>query len=767
MDNKNLIIKGLKEAPMDLDLLMKYTNLNSDELLPLIEELINEGKIRKTKKNGIYKINKGRSAFTLDEINPEDVLKYIAEGFTDIYSLMAKTNLTRAKMKNMLGDLANEGKIRHIKEYYRDYYTMPKEARISVSDNGRIKAFVEGMDRPYNIEGGNSAVFDFDYVTILPLDKYDNTAIIDSVIERGHTFVVGIFKSKKSKKTGIVKNYIESSIPRFNVIVDVLDDTNVLPDMIVTAELEYLNNGKILGHNLKVVGHKDDPGIKIAEIALEFGFNLKFSDDVMKEVASIPQEVNEKDLKGRRDFRSLDIITIDGDDSKDFDDAIYLEELPNGNYSLGVYIADVSEYVKEGSKLDIEALKRGTSLYLADRVIPMLPHELSNGICSLNPESDRLVLACIMEYSKQGKLINYEICEGVINSHHRMTYNNVNKLLNDDEELINEYPDIYPMLKKMESFSKVLRELRHKKGGIEFDTVEYSFRLNEDGSPKEIIKRERDNAEKLIEDFMLAANETIAYSMNIMNLPIVYRIHEKPDQDKLRKTISEVKSMGIDVKLTQNDIHPKQVQEIIEKASDNENKYIINNMMLRSMMKAKYSSQNLGHYGLAMNYYCHFTSPIRRYPDLMTHRMIKKLFLHPSNSFERDLGYYSSIIPEIALKNSSSERRSVDCERATDDMLYAWYMESRIGDIYLGTIVSITPFGMFVEIENGIEGLILYKNCIEYFEYDEKKNCAYTDNHKYYIGDKIAVKCIGASKEERKIDFIMENGGIYEDNMSK
>ncbi len=473
MDNKNLIIKGLKEAPMDLDLLMKYTNLNSEELLPLIEELINEGKIRKTKKNGIYKINKGRTAFTLDEINPDDVLKYIAEGFTDIYSLMAKTNLTRAKMKNMLGDLVNEGKIRHIKEYYSDYYTMPKEARISVTDSGRIKAFVEGMDRPYNIEGGNSAVFDSDYVTILPLDKYDNTAIIDSVIERGHTFVVGIFKSKKSKKTGIVKNYIESSIPRFNVTVDVLDDTNVLPDMIVTAELEYLNNGKILGHNLKVVGHKDDPGIKIAEIALEFGFSLKFSDDVMKEVASIPQEVSEAELRGRRDFRNLNIITIDGDDSKDFDDAIYLEELPNGNYSLGVYIADVSHYVKEGSKLDIEALKRGTSLYLADRVIPMLPHELSNGICSLNPESDRLVLACIMEYSKQGKLINYEICEGVINSHHRMTYNNVNKILNGDEELLNEYSDIVPMLNKMVEFSLVLRALRHKKGGIEFDTVEY------------------------------------------------------------------------------------------------------------------------------------------------------------------------------------------------------------------------------------------------------------------------------------------------------
>ena len=558
-----------------------------------------------------------------------------------------------------------------------------------------------------------------------------------------------------NRKTNVNRYYIESSIPRFKVEANVLMDdvNNILPDMIVTAELKYYNNGTIYASNLKVVGHKDDPGIKISEIALEFGFNLAFNDEVKEELKYIPNAVNKEDLKGRRDFRNLDIITIDGDDSKDFDDAVYLEELPNGNYSLGVYIADVSHYVKEGSPLDKEALKRGTSLYLADRVIPMLPHELSNGICSLNPDEDRLVLACIMEYSKLGKLVNYEICEGVINSHHRMTYNKVNKILNGEQELIDEYSDIAPMLKNMEEFSKVLRELRHKKGGIEFDTIEYSFRLNSDGSPKEIIKRERMDAEKLIEDFMLAANETVAYHMNIMNLPIVYRIHEKPDQDKLRTTFQEVKSMGLDVKLTQNDIHPKQVQDALEKASDNPNKYIINNMLLRSMMKAKYSSECLGHYGLAMNYYCHFTSPIRRYPDLMTHRMIKKLLLHPTDKFDKELSHYSSIIPEIALKNSSSERRSVDCEREVDDMLYAWYMESKIGNIYQGTVTSIQSFGMFVEIENGIEGLILYRNCEEYFEYDEKHHIAYTDNEKYYLGKKVMVKCIAASKDERKIDF--------------
>ena len=755
MDNKNLIIKSLKESSMSYDLLKDVTNLSDDELKVALDELLDEEKIRLTKKSNVYKINKKRSSFYLeDEIEGDDLISLIKKGYTEIHELSRKTNMSLAKLKGLLHDYVESGEVRHINGYRGDYYTIPVPARISVSEKGNVKAFVEGIDKSFNIYGGDD-LYDSDTVSILPLDNDEHIAVVDKIIERGHPFIVGIFKAKMNKKTNVNRYYIESSIPRFKVEANVLMDdvNNILPDMIVTAELKYYNNGTIYASNLKVVGHKDDPGIKISEIALEFGFNLTFNDEVKEELKYIPNAVNKEDLKGRRDFRDLDIITIDGDDSKDFDDAVYLEELPNGNYSLGVYIADVSHYVKEGSPLDKEALKRGTSLYLADRVIPMLPHELSNGICSLNPDEDRLVLACIMEYSKLGKLINYEICEGVINSHHRMTYNKVNKILNGDQELIDEYSDIAPMLKNMEEFSKVLRELRHKKGGIEFDTVEYSFRLNSDGSPKEIIKRERMDAEKLIEDFMLAANETVAYHMNIMNLPIVYRIHEKPDQDKLRTTFQEVKSMGLDVKLTQNDIHPKQVQDALEKASDNPNKYIINNMLLRSMMKAKYSSECLGHYGLAMNYYCHFTSPIRRYPDLMTHRMIKKFLLHPTDKFDKELSHYSSIIPEIALKNSSSERRSVDCEREVDDMLYAWYMESKIGNIYQGTVTSIQSFGMFVEIENGIEGLILYRNCEEYFEYDEKHHIAYTDNEKYYLGKKVMVKCIAASKDERKIDF--------------
>ncbi|MBO5541956.1 MAG: RNB domain-containing ribonuclease, partial [Acholeplasmatales bacterium] len=489
MDNKNLIIKSLKESSMSYDLLKDVTNLSDDELKIALDELLDEEKIRLTKKSNVYKINKKRSSFYLeDEIEGDDLISLIKKGYTEIHELSRKTNMSLAKLKGLLHDYVESGEVRHINGYRGDYYTIPVPARISVTEKGNVKAFVEGIDKSFNIYGGDD-LYDSDTVSILPLDNDEHIAVVDKIIERGHPFIVGIFKAKMNKKTNVNRYYIESSIPRFKVEANVLMDdvNNILPDMIVTAELKYYNNGTIYASNLKVVGHKDDPGIKISEIALEFGFNLAFNDEVKEELKYIPNAVNKEDLKGRRDFRDLDIITIDGDDSKDFDDAVYLEELPNGNYSLGVYIADVSHYVKEGSPLDKEALKRGTSLYLADRVIPMLPHELSNGICSLNPDEDRLVLACIMEYSKLGKLVNYEICEGVINSHHRMTYNKVNKILNGDQELIDEYSDIAPMLKNMEEFSKVLRELRHKKGGIEFDTVEYSFRLNSDGSPKEII----------------------------------------------------------------------------------------------------------------------------------------------------------------------------------------------------------------------------------------------------------------------------------------
>ena len=373
MDNKNLIIKSLKESSMSYDLLKDVTNLSDDELKVALDELLDEEKIRLTKKSNVYKINKKRSSFYLeDETEGDDLISLIKKGYTEIHELSRKTNMSLAKLKGLLHDYVESGEVRHINGYRGDYYTIPVPARISVSEKGNVKAFVEGIDKSFNIYGGDD-LYDSDTVSILPVDNDEHIAVVDKIIERGHPFIVGIFKAKMNRKTNVNRYYIESSIPRFKVEANVLMDdvNNILPDMIVTAELKYYNNGTIYASNLKVVGHKDDPGIKISEIALEFGFNLAFNDEVKEELKYIPNAVNKEDLKGRRDFRNLDIITIDGDDSKDFDDAVYLEELPNGNYSLGVYIADVSHYVKEGSPLDKEALKRGTSLYLADRVIPI------------------------------------------------------------------------------------------------------------------------------------------------------------------------------------------------------------------------------------------------------------------------------------------------------------------------------------------------------------------------------------------------------------
>jgi ribonuclease R len=396
----------------------------------------------------------------------------------------------------------------------------------------------------------------------------------------------------------------------------------------------------------------------------------------------------------------------------------------------------------------------------------MIPHKLSDGICSLVEGEDRLVLACIMEIDNKGRLVNYDIKEGVIKSAHRMTYKKVNAILNGDKELMEEYKDIVPMIGKMAELSKIIRNIRHKKGAIDFETAEYKFALNNDGSPKTITKCERLDAEKLIEDFMLKANETIAYHMNIMNLPIVYRVHEKPDQEKLHQIFDTIKYLGAETKEFKNDIMPHDIQRLLEGLDDNPNKEIINNMVLRGMMKAKYNDKCLGHYGLQMNYYCHFTSPIRRYPDLMTHRMIKKLLLHPTDSFNEDLMKYSNIIGEIANLNSVSERKVVDCERAVNDMLYAWYMSKRIGKEYDAIITSITSFGMFAEIGNGIEGLIAYRNMRGFFDFNEKTLSASNGRTTYRLGDKVKIRVISANRIAREIDFVLsEDYDSYEDYM--
>lgn len=682
----------------------------------------------------------------------ESVIEYLNRGINFFPNIRKGLKVPKQQLAQILDDLVLEGIVYFDKR--ENCYYLIKTGKINIKQAGYGFISVDSEEEDYFVPANFlNMIFDGDEVKFADLGYGERLkeAYVIEVIKRANTKIIG--KYKESNRKGKVRKYIVSSDPNFPVKVNVIKDTlNAVPGNIVYGEILY-NNDELSAIIKQVLGNKDTPGIEIAQIALEYGFENNFNENVIEDLNCISDVVLEEQKKGRRDFTNQLIITIDGDDSKDFDDAVSVLKNPDGSYELGVYIADVSEYVLENSNLDSEALKRGTSVYLADRVIPMLPFKLSNGICSLNEGVDRLVLACIMSISKEGNLTNYEICEGVINSKFRMTYNNVNKIINNDPLLCEQYSHLVPMINDMKELSSIIRRRRHKKGGIEFDVAEYKFSLNNDGSPKNVVLRSRDTAEMLIEDFMLEANETVAYHMNIMNLACVYRVHEKPDQDKLRNVFNVISGMGINLKQTKNDIHPKQVQEALEKINDSMYKDILSNMLLRSMMKAKYHEECLGHYGLAMNYYCHFTSPIRRYPDLMVHRLIKKLYLHPMN-LDEDLLKYNEIIKDIAIANSTSERKAVECERAVNDMLYAWFMEKHIGKEFDGIITSMTGFGMFISLENGVEGLVSLHNMIGYYYYDSTTMTYSNGKTTYKLGDKVKVVCVDADRNTRKVDFL-------------
>ena len=754
--SKKQILELLKNESLtydELSLFIKDDNLKRD-----LDLLVDESLIIKSNKTGKYKTTKKKRIEVNEYSLSEDkVLNLLANYSESLYYISKECGSSQDETKILLERMVEEKKIYKIQNEYAVEYGVAYDVEIKVGRTGLGIVFIN--DKKYTIDDVDRYnVFTGDIVRVVP-SRFDYAILIE-VVNHIYDYSIGVIKhTKKKTKNGLVDRYIFHST-MINMPIEVKlnsDDVyNIPEDSIVKCDVKY-DDYFILLSNFKVVGNVNDPTADITKIALEYGFNLEFDDDVKEEVKEIPQTVLDNEIKGRVDFRDQNVITIDGDDSKDFDDAVFLKMLDNGNYKLYVHIADVSHYVRWKTPLDKEALKRGTSVYLADRVIPMLPHELSNGICSLNEDVDRLCLSCIMEINNKGNLVNYDIVESVIHSHHRMTYNKVNKIFNGDKELIEEYNDIYDMLINMRKLSDIIRNLRDKKGGIEFDTVEYSFKLDEEGKPIEIIKRDRDIAEKLIEDFMLKANETVAYHMNISGLPIIYRIHEKPDQEKLHNTFKEIASMNVDVKNLKNDIHPKEIQDVLNKIKDNPNKDIISNMLLRSMMKAKYSNENIGHYGLALNYYCHFTSPIRRYPDLMTHRMIKELFIHPKDTFEKEIKYYNSIMLEIAMKNSSSERRSVDCERSVNDMLYAYYMEDKVRNEYEGVITSITSFGMFIELPLGIEGLFLFRNANKYYYVDDKNNACETNDKVYHLGDKVKIIVDMASREERCIYFSLKD----------
>ena len=510
------------------------------------------------------------------------------------------------------------------------------------------------------------------------------------------------------------------------------------------------------GEVITILGHKNDPGVDILSIIHKHGLPMAFPDEVLQQANAVPDTIDESELTNRRDLRGETIVTIDGADAKDLDDAVTVSKLENGNYKLGVHIADVSYYVKEGSPIDREAADRATSVYLVDRVIPMIPHRLSNGICSLNPRVDRLVLSCEMEIDLVGHVVSHEIFQSVIKTTERMTYHDVNKILVDkDEETRKRYEPLVPMFELMEELAGILREKRMKRGAIDFDFKESKVVVDEEGRPTDVILRERSVAERLIEEFMLAANETVAEHFHWMDVPFIYRIHEDPKEDKLRKFFEFITNFGYIVKGTTNHVHPRALQEIIEEVQGKPEEMVVSTVMLRSMQQAKYDPESLGHFGLSTEFYTHFTSPIRRYPDTIVHRLIRT-YLIEGKLDEATREKWNAELPEIADHSSKMERRAVDAERDTDELKKAEYMEDKIGEEYDGIISSVTNFGMFVELPNTIEGLVHVSYMTDdYYRFDERHYAMIGERtgNVFRIGDEITVRVVKVNKDEHSIDF--------------
>ncbi|MDD7794793.1 ribonuclease R [Clostridium sp. 'White wine YQ'] len=575
---------------------------------------------------------------------------------------------------------------------------------------------------------------------------------IREVIERANKSFVGVYED--SKNFGFVVP--EDKRIQNDVFIS-RKDTNgattgdlVIVEITKWADQRRNPEGKIV----EILGKKGEKGLDILTIIKKFGLPEEFPDKVIKFAEGIDVEIKEKDIAGRRDLRNIKMVTIDGEDAKDLDDAVSIEKLPDGNYKLGVHIADVTHYVKEQNPLDKEALKRATSVYLIDRVIPMLPKKLSNGICSLNPQVDRLALSCNMVINSEGKVIDHEIYESVIKTTERMTYTDVTKILRDnDKDLIERYSNLHEDFKNMEELCNILHNKRIKRGAIDFDFEESKIILDEKGKPIDIKPYEREIANRIIEEFMLVCNETVAEYMFWTKLPFVYRIHEDPDSEKLEKFKEFLYNLGYPVRWPL-EIHPRILQNVLEEFKDKKEETVVSTLLLRSMMQARYSPECTGHFGLAAKYYCHFTSPIRRYPDLQIHRIIKE---HLHGGIDEGRATKLVTIVDYAAKQSSEmERVAQEAEREVDDLKKAEYMMDRIGEEFDGIISSVTSFGIFVELPNTIEGLVHISDLDDdYYIYDEDHLCLIGERKKnmYKLGDEVKVRCEKVNIPNREIYF--------------
>ncbi len=668
----------------------------------------------------------------------------------------------REDFRRVLGELLREGKINVTA---KGKYVRPDADLLTGTFISNIRGFgfVEVPGRAEDLyipETKVNGAFHNDTVQarMLPGQRGKRQeAEIVRIVRRGMTQVVGIYQ--KSKNFGFVlpdnmKLPTDIFVPAERSL-GAVDGHKVVVELTDYGDDRRKPEGKVV----EILGHVNDPGVDILSIVRNFELPMEFDEKVLKQAQRAASEVSEADRQGREDLRDVQMVTIDGEDAKDLDDAVSLSK-EGGNFLLGVHIADVTNYVQENSALDREALKRGTSVYLTDRVIPMLPHALSNGICSLNEGEDRLALSCIMKISPEGDVTDYRIVESVIRVERRMSYTSVKKILEDkDEEESRKYEKLVPMFFLMEELAGILRAKRKKRGSIDFDFPETKIILDKEGHPLEVMPYERNTATKIIEDFMLLANETVAQHFYWMEMPFVYRTHDNPDPEKIQQLGVFIGNFGYGIKTRQEEIHPKELQKLLGKIEGTPEEALISRLALRSMKQARYSVDCTGHFGLACRYYCHFTSPIRRYPDLQIHRIIKEQLR--GRLKENRIQHYEEILPQVADHSSKMERRADEAERETDKLKKAEYMERHIGQSFSGVISGITAWGIYVELPNTIEGLIHVSNLSgDYFVYDEAnyEMVGRDTGKKYKLGQRLTVVVAGTDRLTRTVDFVEDEG---------
>ncbi|MFS5956368.1 ribonuclease R [Streptococcus agalactiae] len=702
----------------------------------------------------------------------EKIIKYLEEhGKTSVNDLAAALDMAGAKaFPKLIKTISNLESHRQLRFDDNGSLSLQKKEakKKEITVRGLFRANKAGFgflsidqDEDDMFIGKNDIAYAIDGDTVeavvkKPADRLNGTAAearVVNIVERSLKTLVGKFvlDDERPKYAGYIKSKNQKINQKIYIRKEpvVLDGTEIIKvdiDKYPTRGHDYF-----VASVRDIVGHQGDVGIDVLEVLESMDIVSEFPEDVNAEANAIPDAPTEKDLIGRVDLRQEVTFTIDGADAKDLDDAVHIKLLDNGHFELGVHIADVSYYVTEGSALNREALSRGTSVYVTDRVVPMLPERLSNGICSLNPNLDRLTQSCIMEIDQNGRVVNHQITQSVINTTYRMTYIAVNDIIAGDEEICSEYESIVSSVQHMVTLHHTLEAMRTRRGALNFDTSEAKIMVNDKGMPVDIVIRNRGIAERMIESFMLAANETVAEHYARLKLPFIYRIHEEPKAEKLQKFIDYASVFGVQIQGTATKITQSALQDFMKKVQGQPGSEVLSMMLLRSMQQARYSEHNHGHYGLAAEYYTHFTSPIRRYPDLLVHRMIRD---YDDKAMDK-ADHFANLIPEIATQTSSLERRAIDAERIVEAMKKAEYMEEYVGEEFEGVVASVVKFGMFVELPNTIEGLIHVTTLPEYYHFNERTLTLQGEKSGkvFRVGQQIKVKLIRSDKETGDIDF--------------